>query len=174
MTSKAEELYLEAEADIRNSNYHDAFQKHESIIYEEPDFAPAHNSIGWLYKTQFDSYEKAEMHFKAAMKSNPLYPHPYFHLATLYIDLERIEDLKKHLEQCLKVVTVEKAWIYYRYAMIDEMKGRYDQAVKQYQKAILHCFSNDKIREYQADIERCKTKKGIADSLKPSPRKTSE
>jgi tetratricopeptide (TPR) repeat protein len=122
MTSKAEEMYLEAEADIRNSNYHDAFQKHESIIYEEPDFAPAHNSIGWLYKTQFDSYDKAEMHFKAAMKSDPLYPHPYFHLATLYIDLERLDDLKKHLERCLKIVTVEKAWIYYRYGMIEERR----------------------------------------------------
>jgi tetratricopeptide (TPR) repeat protein len=172
MTSKAEEMYLEAEADIRNSNYHDAFQKHESIIYEEPDFAPAHNSIGWLYKTQFDSYDKAEMHFKAAMKSDPLYPHPYFHLATLYIDLERLDDLKKHLERCLKIVTVEKAWIYYRYGMIEEMKGKYDTAIKQYQKAILHSFSNDKIRDYHADIDRCKTKQEISKELKPTSRKS--
>lgn len=173
MTSKAEELYLEAEADIRNSHYHDAFQKHESIIYDEPDFAPSHNSLGWLYRTQFDSYEKAEMHFKAAIKCDSLYPHPYYHLATLYADLERVSELKEHLDQCLKIVTVEKAWIYNRYGVLDEIKGKYDLAIKLYQKAILHSLNNDKIRDYQADIDRCKTKQEVAETLKPA-RKSSE
>ncbi|BAV09835.1 Tetratricopeptide repeat-containing protein [Filimonas lacunae] len=158
MTTKVEEIYLDAEADIRNSNYHDAFQKHETIIYEEPAFAPAHNSIGWLYKTQFDNYEKAERHFITAMSCDPLYPHPYFHLASLYIDLERINDLKKHLEKCLQVVTVDKAWVHYRYGMVEEMQGRYDSAIKFYQKAVVHSFNNEKIKDYQADMERCRTK----------------
>lgn len=166
MTTKVEEIYLEAEADIRNSNYHDAFQKHESIIYEEPDFAPAHNSIGWLYKTQFDNYEKAERHFLTAMSSDPLYPHPYFHLASLYIDLERINDLQKHLEKCMQIVTVDKAWVHYRYGMVAEMKGNYEDAIKNYQKAILHSFSNEKIKDYQLDMERCRTKLDIIELMK--------
>jgi tetratricopeptide (TPR) repeat protein len=166
MTTKVEEIYLEAEADIRNSNYHDAFQKHESIIYEEPDFAPAHNSIGWLYKTQFDNYEKAERHFLTAMSSDPLYPHPYFHLASLYVDLERIIDLRKHLEKCMHVVTVDKAWVHYRYGMVSEMQGNYEEAIKNYQKAILHSFNNEKIKDYQMDMERCRTKLDIIELMK--------
>jgi len=162
MTNRFEELYLEAEADIRNSSYHDAFLKYESILYEEPGYAPAHNSMGWIYKTQFDNYEKAKMHFQAAMNSNPLYPHPYFHLAALLVDLERFDELKKHLEKCLKINTIDKAWVYYRYGMLDEISGEYGNAIKNYQSAILHCFSNDKIKDYQADIERCKTKQEIA------------
>ena len=86
MTTNSEELYLEAEADIKNNNYSEAFKKYESILYEEPDSAPAHNSMGWLYKTQFDDYAKAENHFQTAVKCDPLYPHSYFHIAALLMD----------------------------------------------------------------------------------------
>ena len=63
MNTNMEELYLEAEADIKNNNYAEAFKKYESILYDEPSSAPAHNSLGWLYKTQLDDYGKAENHF---------------------------------------------------------------------------------------------------------------
>ena len=162
MTTQYEQTYLEAEADIRNNNYHEAFQKYETILYEEPGYAPAHNSIGWIFKTQFDNYEKAETHFQAAIQSDPLYPHPYFHYAGLLIDLDRFDELKKLLEKCLKVVTIDKAWVYYRYAMIEEINGNFTGAIKQYKTAILHCMNNDKIKDYQADVERCKTKEEIA------------
>ena len=69
MTTKVEQLYLEAEADIRNSNYHEAFEKYETILYEEPGYAPAHNSMGWIYKNQFDNYAKAENHSKASIQA---------------------------------------------------------------------------------------------------------
>lgn len=166
MNTNTDEIYLEAEADIRNNNYHEAFQKYESILYEEPGYAPAHNSIGWLYKTQFDNYQKAETHFAAAMQSDPLYPHPYFHMAALLIDLERYDELKKHLEKCLRIITIDKAWVYYRYGMLEEIKGNYKQGIKNYQTAILYCLNNEKIKDYQCDIERCNTKLQIATELK--------
>ena len=118
MTTQFEQTYLEAEADIRNNNYHEAFQKYESILYEEPGYAPAHNSIGWIFKTQFDNYKKAETHFQAAIQADPLYPHPYFHYAGLLIDLDRFDELKKLLEKCLKIVTVDKAWVYSRFILL--------------------------------------------------------
>lgn len=158
MTTSFEQLYLEAEADIRGSNYHEAFQKYESILYEEPDFAPAHNSMGWIFKTQFDNYQKAEMHFKAAIQADNLYPHPYFHLASIYIDLEKFDDLKKLLDKCLGIITIEKSWVHYRFGLMNEFKGNYDEAIKEYRQAIVFCMNNDKIKEYQADIERCKMK----------------
>ncbi|HXL58371.1 MAG TPA: hypothetical protein VN958_19045 [Chitinophagaceae bacterium] len=162
MTNRVEEIYLEAELDIGNNNYHEAFQKFENILYEDPGFAPAHNSIGWIYKTQFDNYEMAETHFTAAMKIDPLYPHSYFHFASILIDLERYSELKKHLDKCLKISTIDKARVYYRLGMLEEIKGRYDKAMRQYKHTILHCFNNEKIMNYQADIDRCKTKADIA------------
>jgi len=161
MTNRVEEIYLEAESDIRNSNYHEAFQKFDNILYEDPLFAPAHNSIGWIYKTQFDNYEMAETHFTAAMKLDPLYPHSYFHFASILIDLERYNELKRHLDKCLRISTIDKAWVYYRLGMLEEINGHYDKAMRQYKKAILHCFNNEKMRTYQSDIERCKIKADI-------------
>jgi len=108
MNTRTEELYLEAEADIRNSNFHEAFRKYEEILYEEPDYAPAHNSLGWIYKTQFENFQKAEVHFKAAIASDPLYPHPYFHMASILVELERFEELREFLDRCLGIRTLEK------------------------------------------------------------------
>jgi outer membrane protein assembly factor BamD (BamD/ComL family) len=48
MNTNSEELYLEAEADIKNNHYAEALKKYESILYEEPDSPQAHNSLGWL------------------------------------------------------------------------------------------------------------------------------
>jgi tetratricopeptide (TPR) repeat protein len=83
-------------------------------------------------------------------------------LASILIDLERYNELKKHLDKCLKISTVDKAWVYYRMGMLEEIKGNYDKAIREYKTAILNCFNNDKIKNYQADIERCKTKAAIA------------
>jgi tetratricopeptide (TPR) repeat protein len=161
MNTNMEELYLEAEADIKNNNYAEAFKKYESILYDEPDSAPAHNSLGWLYKTQFDDYGKAENHFQTAMKGDPLYPHPYFHLAALLMDMERFDELNRHLEKCLKVRTIEKSWVYGRYALIEELNQNFEKAIHFFEKAILSSQNDEKIKDYKHDIDRCEMKMAI-------------
>ena len=157
-----EELYLEAEADIKNKAFSEAFRKHQSILYEEPNHAPAHNSLGWLMKNQFDDYVSAEKHFKAAMRSDPRYPHSYFHYASLLIDQERFLDLEQHLERCLRVPTIEKSWVHAKKAMMEELNLNFTEAIKEYERAILISMNDDKIKEYKKDIERCKIKLEIA------------
>ena len=161
MNTNTEELYLEAEADIKNNNYAEAFKKYESILYDEPSSAPAHNSLGWLYKTQFDDYGKAENHFQTAMKADPLYPHPYFHLAALLMDMERFDELNRHLEKCLTIRTIEKSWVYGRYALVEEQKLNFDKAIYYSERAILSSQNDEKIKDYKLDIERCEMKMGI-------------
>jgi len=154
MNANSEELYLEAEADIKNNNYAEAFKKYESILYEEPDSAPAHNSMGWLYKTQFDDYAKAENHFFTAIKCDPLYPHSYFHIAALLMDMERFDELRQHLDRCLRVRTIDKSWVYGRFALSEEQRQNYE-------KAILASQNDEKIKDYRQDIERCQMKTEI-------------
>ncbi|MBS1916387.1 MAG: hypothetical protein JST87_08910 [Bacteroidetes bacterium] len=161
MTTNSEELYLEAEADIKNNNYAEAFKKYESILYEEPDSAPAHNSLGWLYKTQFDDYNKAENHFLTAIRCDALYPHSYFHIAALLMDMERFDELTQHLAKCLKVRTIDKSWVYGRYALMEELKMNFDKSVVYFEKAILASQNDEKIKDYKQDIERCKMKTEI-------------
>jgi tetratricopeptide (TPR) repeat protein len=161
MNTNSEELYLEAEADIKNNHYAEAFKKYESILYEEPDSAPAHNSMGWLYKTQFDDYGKAENHFLTAIRCDPSYPHSYFHLAALYMDMERYSELNQHLEKCLRIRTVDKSWVYGRYALAEELKQEYDKAIFYFEKAMLVSQHDEKIRDFKLDIERCEMKREI-------------
>ena len=161
MNTHSEGLYLEAEADIKNNNFAEAFSKYESILYEEPDSAPAHNSLGWLYKTQFDDYSKAENHFTTAIKCDPLYPHSYFHIAALYMDMERFDELNQHLERCLRIRTIDKSWVYGRYALSEELRQNYDKAVFYFEKAILASQNDEKIKDYRNDIERVEMKREI-------------
>lgn len=167
MNTRTEELYLEAEANIRSSNFHEAFRKYEEILYEEPDYAPAHNSLGWIYKTQFENFQKAEVHFKAAIASDPLYPHPYFHMASILVELERFEELREFLDRCLGIRTLDKSWVYFRYGMVAELRGQFSEAMDWYRKALLQTMNNDKVRDYQTDIERCQTKMNIGRQNKP-------
>src|ERR1700759_2709898 len=129
-----EELYLEAEADIKKGANVEALRRFESILYDEPHHAPTHNSLGWLYKTHFDDYKKAETHFKAAIKSDHSYPHPYFHYAILLTDMERFEDLKKHLSRCLNIPTIEKSWVHYRYGLMEELNMHFSAAISNFEK----------------------------------------
>jgi tetratricopeptide (TPR) repeat protein len=165
-----DELYLESEADIKNNEYTEAFKKCEAILYEEPDHAPAHNSMGWIFKTQFDDYARAEKHFLMAMKMAPLYPHPYFHYATLLTDLERWEDLDVHLSFCAEVATLDKSWIHSKRAVMHELTKDYDSAIKYYEEAILYSVSDEKIKNFTEDIDRCFIKKMIVNRVKPRRR----
>ncbi len=161
MNANSEELYLEAEADIKNNHYAEAFKKYESILYEEPGSAPAHNSMGWLFNTQFDDYSKAENHFQTAMRCDPLYPHSYFHMAALLMDMERFEELQAHLEKCLRVRTIDKSWVYGRFAMSEELRNNYEKSIFYFEKAILVSQNDEKIKDYRGDIERCQMKMEI-------------
>jgi tetratricopeptide (TPR) repeat protein len=158
MNNKMEELYLEAEADIRNNSYVEAFRKYESILYEEPGNGPTLNSLGWLYKTQIEDYKKAEKFYLACMNSSPNYPHAYINYAVLLTDMERFEELAKHLEKCLTIATIDKSMIYFRYGTMEELKLSFREAITYYEKAILVSLNDEKIKEYQDNISRCKVK----------------
>ncbi len=168
MSTRIEELYLEAESDIRNSNFQEAFQKYETILNDDPFYAPAHNSMGWIYKTQFENHEKAENHFRAAIKSDPFYPHPHFHLATIMMDMDRFRELEQHLDHCLDINTIDKSWVHDRFAMLHEVRGEFALAITSYEQAILTSMSNDKVKEFQSDIERCRVKIGIVQHNRPT------
>jgi tetratricopeptide (TPR) repeat protein len=103
MNTRTEELYLEGESAIKNGNILEAKQTYETILLDDPQCYYAHNSLGWIYKTQFDDYKKAENHYKAAIRFGPTYPHAYYNLIYLLTDLERFEELEHFLKGCLQV-----------------------------------------------------------------------
>jgi tetratricopeptide (TPR) repeat protein len=158
MNSSLEELYLEAEADIKNNNYVEAFKKYETILLEEPGNGPTLNSLGWLCKAQIEDFTKAESYYLACIKYSPQYPHAYNNYATLLTDMERFEELTTHLQRCFEVPTLEKSWIYLKFGFMEELKLNFKEAIVFYEKAILTSLNDDKLKEYSEHIQRCNTK----------------
>lgn len=162
MNSHLEETYLEAEADIKNSNYVEAFRKYESILIEEPANGPTLNSLGWLSKTQIEDFTKAEAYYKASIASDPQYPHSYLNYATLLTDMERFEELEELLQICFRIPTIEKSWVFMKFGLMEELKLNFGEAIANNEKAILVALSDEKIKDYQQNIDRCKNKIELA------------
>ena len=158
MNSQLEETYLEAEADIKNGNYVEAFRKYEMIIMEEPGNGPTLNSLGWLSKTQIEDFSKAEAYYKAAIASDPQYPHSYLNYATLLTDMERFEKLEEHLQNCFRIPNIEKSWVFMKQGLMEELKLNFTEAIAYNEKAILMAVNDEKIKDYQENITRCKSK----------------
>ncbi len=129
MNSQLVEVYLDAENDVKNNNYTEAFKKYESILFDEPGNAATHNSLGWIYKTQMDNYAKAETHYLAAIKSEPDYPYAYINYATLLMDQERFADMEKLISRALTVAATDKSTLYWRLALANEMQLKFDEAI---------------------------------------------
>ena len=158
MNSYLEETYLEAEADIKNGDFVEAFRKYESILLEEPLNGPTLNSLGWLSKTQIEDFIKAEAYYKASIASDSKYPHSYLNFATLLTDMERFEELEVHLQICFRIPTIEKSWVFMKLGLMEELKLNFKGAITNFEKAILVAISDEKIKDYEANIARCKSK----------------
>jgi tetratricopeptide (TPR) repeat protein len=158
MNTRTEELYLEGENAIKNGNILEAKQSYETILLDDPHCYYAHNSLGWIYKTQFDDYKKAENHYKAAIKFGPSYPHAYYNLIYLLSELERFEELEHLLQGCLQVPVLDKSLIYTRLGLLEEMKENLGQAIVHYKRAIKLCLIDEKIEEIKKNIARCEYK----------------
>lgn len=164
MNAQLVELYLEAENDIKNNQYAEAFRKYESIIYEEPDNPMAHNSLGWLYKTQLDDHRQAENHYKTALNSTPNHPHAYYNYAILLFELERLDDLNRLLKKMLTFPFLDRAWVYHRQGLVKELFYSFEEAIACFERAMLSTLNSEKIKNYQEDIDRCKEKIELAKS----------
>jgi hypothetical protein len=51
--------------------------------------------------------------------------------------------------------------------MVAELRGQYHEAIDWYRKALLQTMNNEKVKDYQADIDRCSTKMNIFNKHKP-------
>ncbi len=156
-----EDTYLEAEEAIRNTNYLHAKQLLENIILDEPTTAQAHNSLGWLYRTQFDDYERAENHYKAAIRSNPDYPHAYVNLMVLYTYQEQWSKLRPIADKAMARPLVDKSLVNYRLGIMEEYLQNFDSAISYYKKAIKLCLNFDSIEDYKRAISNCEYKASL-------------
>jgi tetratricopeptide (TPR) repeat protein len=160
-TIKLEDLFYQADLDIKDGYFTEAVKKLEEILHQDPDFGKAYNHLGWLHETQFRNLEKAEDFYKLAVAKSPTYPAAYYNYAILLSTLERFDDLDNLLKKALEVKGIEKAKIYNEYGIMFEQIGEYEKAIRFYTDAAKSTLNKDMLNTAKDSIERCKVKTSL-------------
>ena len=162
MHTDTDELFLEAEKELKNDNYLEAKKLYEQVLEDSPGYAAAHNSLGWLYYSKFENLRIAENHYRAGITFDKNYPHCYWNLVDVMIDEKRWNEAVDFITNtCLHVVTLGRSQCYSKLGIIEELQHQYDKAIANYIQAIKNTCSNERIEDLKKDIARVEYKKSL-------------
>lgn len=156
--AKLEEIFYQADLDIKDGHYETAIRRLEEILVEDPNFGKAYNHLGWLFETKFKNMAKAEEYYKKCFEKTPDYPAIYSNYSVLLSTLGKFQELELVLQQGLSVPGVDKANLYNEYGIMHELKGNLEQAMHFYKECGKATLAKDTLDRAVASIERCKTK----------------
>ena len=89
----------------------------------------------------------------------------YQNYAVCLSSLKKFDELEKLLERALTVPGLDRSSVYNEYAIMYELQGNYDLAVKYYGEYIKQIFDSVMIDKAVDSIARCKRKQEIFDNL---------
>lgn len=158
---KLDDLFYEADTKIKERNYADAMQTLEAILAEAPDYGKAYNHLAWLYDTKYRNLSKAAEYYQKCLQYEPEYTPVYLNYASVLSTMNKWNELEDLLSKALGVPGVDKASVYNEYGIMNELRGKYDEAVKNYKEAIRNTLVNTNIDTYQSSVKRCQTKKEL-------------
>lgn len=158
---KLDDLFYEADAKIKDRNYADAMQTLEAILAEAPDYGKAYNHLAWLYDTKYRNLTKAAEYYEKCLQYEPEYTPVYLNYAAVLSTMNKWKELEALLTKALDVPGVDKASVYNEYGIMNELRGNYDEAVKNYKEAIRNTLVTANIETYQSSVKRCQTKKEL-------------
>ena len=101
----------------------------------------------------------AEEHFKNAISSSPEFTESYIYYAALLLSQERFAEMNAHLNKVSEIPGAKKHAVYELFGRMNELMGKYDEAINFFKKAIVQTFSDEDIVSYEKAIARCNTKK---------------
>jgi len=130
-----------------------------SLLEDEPDFAKAHNLLGWLYMYHLNNELLAEKHFEWSVRFDPEYKPAYLHLVELYLRNENYQALEKLIEKATHVKGLSRAYLYLHKGLIEEMKLNFSTAIKNYKTALFHSMDTYEIDEIKNHLKRCRIKR---------------
>lgn len=156
-----EDKFLRADRLIAENKIGDAAHLLDEILHEAPDFGKAHNHLGWLHETKFKNYEKAQEHYRLAIKFSPDYPAAHYNYCYCLSALRKYDELEKVLENAIKVSGISYATIYNEYGLLREIQGHLDDAIHYFKLHIKNSFDSKSIEAAAESIRRCERKKEL-------------
>ncbi|MDD7887410.1 hypothetical protein [Flavivirga sp. 57AJ16] len=164
--NNAEDLFFEADRLIDEQNIIEAKDLLNEILEDYPDYAKAHNHLGWIYHYKIPDYTKAEMHYKLALKYAKNYHAPYSNYSYFLIDKSDFEGMIAFGFKALKEDIVDKGIIYNQLAKAYELTSRLELAYTYYKKAKMSSIAANYIQEMNASLHRVKEKMNILQKIK--------
>ncbi len=162
--SSLENLYHLADKAIEEGEIEKAKTLLEQILADEPQYAQAHNHLGWLYRNKFGDIQRAEYHYKLANQFNPNYNSPVINYIYLLRDSGRLDELEQWLIKAEKINTLNRCTYYDELATFYEMKGDFRQAIQNYKQAIKFTINNSYLDDLKSHIKRCNEKSDFFES----------
>lgn len=156
-----EEKFLNADKLISENHLGQAAKLLEEILEEAPDYGKAHNHLGWLFETKFKNLQRAEEHYRLALKFSPDYAAAYYNYCYLLSALRKFDELERTLEHAIKVSGISYATIYNEYGLLREVQGKLDDAIHYFKLHIMNSFDAKNIETAAESIKRCERKKQL-------------
>jgi Tfp pilus assembly protein PilF len=156
-----EEKFLQADQLIADNRLAEAAKMLEGILEEAPDFGKAHNHMGWLFETKFKNLQRAEEHYRLALKFSSDYTAAYYNYCYLLSSLRKFDELEKLLERAIAVSGISYATIYNEFGLMREMQGLLDDAIHYFKLHIKNSFDSKTIETAADSIKRCQRKKEL-------------
>lgn len=155
---RLEEIFQQADLDIKDGYFDSAFRKLEEILVEDPFFGKAYNHMGWMYETKLKDYVKAEECYKKALDTDPNYTATYTNYSILLSTLNKYDELRLLLEKAITIPGVDRANVFNEYGIMYEQMGQYEQAIEHYRKCGEMTLNKDTLSRAMDSIDRCRTK----------------
>ncbi len=159
MSIEAEKLFFEARTKADGGQAGIAAGLLYDLIARYPDFGKAHSLLGIIYLISFEDHAIAETYFKQAMTLIPAYSATYLNYAELLLSQERYAEQVAVLNKGLETAGIDKDKAYHLFGLMQERQQQFDDALENFQKAIMHSLDDDDILKYQKATERCLMKK---------------
>ncbi len=156
-----EEKFLQADQLIADNRLAEAAKMLEAILEEVPDFGKAHNHMGWLFETKFKNLQRAEEHYKLALKFSSDYTAAYYNYCYLLSSLRKFDELEALLQRAIAVSGISYATIYNEFGLMREMQGLLDDAIHYFKLHIKNSFDSKTIETAAESIKRCQRKKEL-------------
>lgn len=131
------------------------------VLYDEPDFAKAHNHLGWLYLYKKENWSKAEMHLNFALKFDAEYAPAYLHLGALMWKKDKLKEAEDIYLKGLAQKEADKGTFLEQLGLLYESQERFGKAIKSLEKAIMTSSSTWFVDNCKDAIQRIRKKRRI-------------
>ena len=153
-----EEVLLKVDRMFDYDKYVLAKRLLEEVLEKEPGFGPAHFKLGWIYWARLGYFEKAEEHFKLALKFSPEYPLTYYSYAFMLNEMNHSVKLKRIVQHEMSVKGVSRFFLYSILGRSQEKNSRFEEAHDHYQMAFKNALLAWQTDEVSMSLKRVREK----------------